>query len=74
MLDRGAHDGTLRLRFSARDTAEMLRGILYGTMRHRMLGIIDVPLNQLNSMLSDFCLKALSPPAGAARKQGGAKP
>lgn len=71
---RGAQDGTLFLSFPARDTAEMLRGILYGTMRHKMLGIIDVPLPQLTTMLTDFCLQALSPlPGRVSRKQGGAR-
>ncbi|MGE5698808.1 MAG: TetR/AcrR family transcriptional regulator [Deltaproteobacteria bacterium] len=72
---RGERDGTLVLRFPARDTAEMLRGILYGTTRHKVLGIIDVPLPQLTTMLIEFCLKSLAPlPGTVERKQGGARP
>lgn len=72
ILERGSADGTLLLNHSARDTAEMLRGILYGTTRHKLLGIIDVPLARLAEMLEDFCMKALAIPAGnGAKRQGG---
>jgi AcrR family transcriptional regulator len=71
ILERGAKDGTLRLRFPARDTAEMIRGILYGTTRHRMLGIIDVPLLRLATMIEDFFRQALSPERGTGAKQQG---
>lgn len=73
ILARGAEDGTICLRSPARDTAEMLRGILYGTTRHKMLGIIDVPLPRLAAMLKDFCRQALSPLPGedAERQRGG---
>ena len=73
IVERGSADGTLLLRYSARDTAEMLRGILYGTTRHKMLGIIDVPLARLAEMLEDFCRQALATPAGdgAKRQVGG---
>jgi TetR/AcrR family transcriptional regulator, fatty acid metabolism regulator protein len=65
VLARGVEDGSLRQDFPARDTAETIRGILYGTTRHRMLGIIDVPLPRLASIVESFCLRALSPaPAG----------
>lgn len=75
ILARGAEDGTLCLRSPARDTAEMLRGILYGTTRHKMLGIIDVPLPRLASMLKDFCRQALSPLPGAdSKRQRGGRP
>ncbi len=76
VLERGAKDGTLRLRFPARDTAEMLRGVLYGTTRHKMLGIIDVSLPRLTAMVEDFCRQALSPrlPETGGKKQGGGKP
>jgi hypothetical protein len=53
----------------------MLRGILYGTTRHKMLGIIDVPLARLAEMLEDFCRRALATPAGdSAKRQGGGNP
>ncbi|MBI5420629.1 MAG: TetR/AcrR family transcriptional regulator [Deltaproteobacteria bacterium] len=74
ILDRGAADGTLRLRHPARDTAEMLRGILYGTTRHKMLGIIDVPLPRLATMITDFCGQALSPtPETCGKRPGGGR-
>lgn len=74
IMERGSADGSIHLRFSARDTAEMLRGILYGTTRHRMLGIIDVPLPRLKEMLTDFCRQALTSPArGRAERHGGEK-
>ena len=73
IVERGAADGSLRLRFPARDTAEMLRGILYGTTRHRMLGIIDVPLARLAEMLADFCRHALAPPAAQGKESQGGK-
>ncbi|MDA8121077.1 MAG: TetR/AcrR family transcriptional regulator, partial [Deltaproteobacteria bacterium] len=68
ILERGVKDGTLRLRFPARDTAEMMRAILYGTTRHRMLGIIDVPLPRLATMIEDFFLRTLSPERGPDEK------
>jgi len=76
ILERGAADGTIFLRFSARETAEMLRGVLYGTTRHKMLGIIDVSLPRLTAMVEDFCRQALSPrlPETGGKKQGGGKP
>jgi AcrR family transcriptional regulator len=74
ILERGIADGTLCLRFPARDTAEMLRGILYGTTRHKMLGTIDVPLPRLAAMLTDLCRQALSPLQGTgAKRQGGTR-
>lgn len=61
VLSRGAKDGTLHSRFPVRDTAGILRGILYGTTRHSLLGIIHVPLSRLSPMVEEFCLRALSP-------------
>lgn len=76
IVERGSADGTLLLRYSARDTAELLRGILYGTTRHKMLGIIDVPLARLAEMLEDFCRRALAPllAGDGAKRQGGGNP
>lgn len=72
-LSRGAADGTLRLAFPARDTAEMIRGTLYGATRHKMLGTIDTPLPRLSRMIEEFCLQALSPPVEGQekRREGG---
>lgn len=72
VLERGAADGTLALRHPPRDTAEMLRGILYGTTRHKMLDIIDVPFPRLAAMIADFCGEALAAaPETRQRKLGG---
>jgi len=75
VLTKGFHDGTLRPSFPVRDTAGLLRGILYGTTRHSMLGIIDVPLSRLSRMVEGYCLQALSPDsrAGGKRGKGGKK-
>ena len=72
-LSRGTEDGTLHLVFPARDTAEMIRGSLYGVTRHKMLGIIDAPLPRLARMFEEFCLLALSPDAEGRknRREGG---
>jgi len=70
VLTKGVQDGTLRLGFPVRDTAALLRGILYGTTRHSMLGIIDVPLSRLSRMVEAYCLQALSPGGGAGGKRG----
>jgi len=64
ILSRGAADGSLRLLYPPVDTAGMMRGVLYGTTRHQMLGIIDIPLPRLATMVEGFCLEALSPLSG----------
>lgn len=72
VLSRGVEDGSLRLDFPVRDTAGLLRGILYGTTRHVMLGIIDVPLSRLAKAVEGFCLRSLLSPAGrGSRRKGG---
>lgn len=68
IISRGGGDGTLALPFPAREMASLLRGILYGTTRHSMLGIIDVPLSRLSGMVEGFCLRALAP-SGAPGKR-----
>ena len=75
VLSRGCNDGTLRVNFPVRDTAALLRGILYGTTRHSMLGIIDVPFSRLSRMVEGYCLQAFSPNsrAGGKRGKGGKK-
>ena len=69
VLAQGEKDGTLHPGFPTRDTAALLRGILYGTTRHSMLGIIDIPLSRLSPMVEGYCLKALSPNAGDGGKK-----
>lgn len=71
VLSRGAVDGSLRLRHPAVDTAGMMRGVLYGTTRHQMLGIVDIPLPRLASMVEGFCLEALSSSSGDREIVGG---
>jgi AcrR family transcriptional regulator len=61
ILARGKADGTLRLPFPARETAEMLRGSFYGVTRLKMLGLIRAPLPRLARMMESYWLKALSP-------------
>ncbi len=68
VISRGAHDGSLMPLFPARDAASLLRGILYGTTRHSMLGIIDLPLPRLSRMVERFCLRAMAP-SGAPEKR-----
>lgn len=74
ILSRGTEDGSLRLRHSSRDTALMLRGILYGTTRHRMLGVIDVPLHRLAKMVEDFCIDAMEPASKCVQARIGGIP
>jgi TetR/AcrR family fatty acid metabolism transcriptional regulator len=69
VLTQGVNDGTLHPDFAVRDTASLLRGILYGTTRHSMLGMIDIPLPRLSHIVEGYCLKALSPPAGGDGKR-----
>lgn len=68
ILSRGVSDGSMAVQHPLRDTAEMLRGILYGATRHKMMGIIDVPLVRLAKMLEEFCLNSLSAGPGAPKK------
>lgn len=65
VAERGARDGTLRLSFSPRDAAQVIRSVLYGTTRHKMLGIIDMPFSRLAAIVENFCLGAL----GAAKEK-----
>jgi AcrR family transcriptional regulator len=61
VLARGEADGTLRLPFPVRDTAEMLRGAFYGTTRLKMLGLIQSPFPRLGRMMESYWLQALAP-------------
>ena len=61
ILARGKADGTLRLPFPARDTAQMLRGSFYGTTRLKMLDLIQVPFPRLARMMEAYWLQALAP-------------
>jgi AcrR family transcriptional regulator len=60
VLARGKADGTLRLPFPVRDTAEMLRGSFYGATRLNMLGLVRVPLPRLARMVEGHWLRALA--------------
>ena len=73
VLSRGADDGTLSTRFPVRDMAGLLRGILYGTTRHSLLGIIHVPLSRLSPMVEEYSLRALAPEVGTGRKRKGVR-
>ena len=61
ILARGKADGTLRLPFPVRETAEMLRGSFYGTTRLKMLDLIQAPFPRLARMMETYWLKALAP-------------
>lgn len=71
ILERGAQDGSLRLRYSPRDTALGIRGILYGTIRHKLLGVIDIPLPRLARMVEEFCVDALGNASQSSRSATG---
>ncbi|GAB4240025.1 MAG: TetR/AcrR family transcriptional regulator [Deltaproteobacteria bacterium] len=68
ILARGKSDGSLHLPFPARDTAEMLRGSLYGTTRLKMLDLIQVPFRRLARMMETYWLQALAPAPPRAAK------
>ncbi len=60
-LARGRTDGSMRPDLPATATAHILRGLVYGLVRHRLLGLIDLP--PLEEDLIDFCRQALQAPA-----------
>lgn len=70
ILARGKADGTLRLSFPPRETAEMLRGSFYGTTRLKMLDLIRTPFPRLARMMESYWLKALAPRQGSHRPHG----
>jgi TetR/AcrR family transcriptional regulator, fatty acid metabolism regulator protein len=63
ILARGKTDGTLRLPFPVRETAQMLRGSFYGTTRLKMLDLIQAPFPRLARMMESYWLTALAPPS-----------
>lgn len=65
ILARGKSDGSLRLPFPVRETAELLRGSLYGTTRLKMLDLIQAPFPRLARMMETYWLQALAPPRAA---------
>jgi AcrR family transcriptional regulator len=67
ILARGKADGTLALPFPVRDTAEILRGSLYGTTRLKMTGLIQAPFRRLARMTESHWLRALAPPRGSRK-------
>ncbi len=69
IVARGQGDGSLCADVPPRDTAETIRGLLYGTTRHKMLGIIDGSLPRLATLAEQFCLRALSPAPRESRKE-----
>jgi AcrR family transcriptional regulator len=74
ILARGKADGTLHLRFPARETAEMLRGSFYGTTRLKMLGLIRTPIPRLARMMETYWLTALAPGRAGKNRPGVRKP
>jgi len=61
ILARGKGDGTLDIPFPVRDTAEMLRGSLYGTTRLNMTGLVQAPFSRLARMTESYWITALAP-------------
>lgn len=59
ILERGASDGSIVLPVPAGDGGMVLRGLLYGVTRHKMLGLTDSPLPRLAAMVETFFLAAL---------------
>ncbi|HEY5997564.1 MAG TPA: TetR/AcrR family transcriptional regulator [Candidatus Deferrimicrobiaceae bacterium] len=62
ILDVGKRDGTLRFGFATRDGAELLRGILSGCTRQKVLGGITMPTAKLAGLVESFCMEALATP------------
>lgn len=59
ILDDGKRDGTLAFCYNARDAAEILRALLMGCARQKLLGIITMPTPRLAALVERFCLDAL---------------
>ncbi|WP_429885299.1 TetR/AcrR family transcriptional regulator [Geoalkalibacter halelectricus] len=62
-LERGAHDGSLRVE-DPQTTALLLRGLLSGLTRQQLLSPLDVP--DLGEEAVAFCLEALRPDGSPA--------
>ena len=60
-LERGRRDGTIRGDLPVEATAHILRGLVYGLIRHKLLGFVAFP--PLNDEAVDFCRHALRAPA-----------
>jgi AcrR family transcriptional regulator len=73
ILDAAKKDGTLAFRYSARDAAEIIRGILTGCTRQKVMGVISLPIPRLAAMVESFCMDALSSghAGGADARHGG---
>ncbi len=72
ILDAGKKDGTLAFRYASRDAAELLRGMLIGCTRQKVLGTITTPIPKLATMVESFCMDALAAgQAGASSDRHG---
>lgn len=60
-LERGQRDGTIR-DLPVEATAFILRGLVYGLTRHKLLGFVALP--PLGDEVVDFCRQALRAPTG----------
>lgn len=56
-IERGSADGSLRPPASSEQTAILLRGLLYGLTRQKLIGPMDVP--DLDEQIVAFCRQAL---------------
>jgi AcrR family transcriptional regulator len=62
VLDVGKRDGTLRFGCATRDGAELLRGLLSGCTRQKVLGGIGMPTAKLAALVESFCMEAFAVP------------
>lgn len=56
-LERGQRDGTIR-ELPVEETAHILRGLVLGLTRHKLLGLLTLPAH-LDEGAVEFCLRAL---------------
>jgi AcrR family transcriptional regulator len=60
VLDAGKNDGTLAFGYASREGAEVLRGVINGVTRQKVLGIITIPIPKLAVLVERFCIDALT--------------
>lgn len=56
-IERGIRDGSLKPPTAPAETAILLRGLLFGLTRQKLLGPMDIP--ELDEQLMSFCRQAL---------------
>jgi len=58
-LERGRGDGSIRAEVEAEPTAHLLRGLMHGLVRQKLLGPLEIPVG-VNEAIA-FCRQALAP-------------